>query len=172
MSRRPVLTKLTSSGSGLVGLSTGSVLRCACRAHLLQLGTPRRRLEPIAQGALDVGGAGRELPVRGLEFLRLAVVAQRLFQLSRRLELLAALVEHVRGRHHRALEGNLVVRPIGVVLQRLAVEPDRGFPVAGLGRGLAPRKRPAGRATRQQGGHRHGHHDTCYTPHRHSVSAN
>ena len=83
------------------------------------------------------GRGGAQLAVRRLEFLRLAVRAQRLFQLAGRLELPAALREHRGRREHRPLERNLVVGPIGIVVERLPVEADRGFPVTGAARLLA-----------------------------------
>ena len=144
MSRRLVLTKLMISGSGLVGLRIGSTVRRArLLAQLLDVGRRRRRFDPIAQRAIDLRRLGAQLPVRRLELLRLAIRAQRLFELTGFFELAAALGVHGRRGDHRPLERDLVVGSIGIVLERLAVEADRGFPVARAAGRLAARERPA-----------------------------
>ena len=100
---------------------------------------------------------GAQLAVRRLEFLRLAIRAQRLFQLAGLFELPPAFGVHGGRREHRPLERNLVVGPIGIVVERLPVEADRRFPVAGAARLLAARERAAGGAP---GGHqRRQRHD-------------
>ena len=74
----------------------------------------------------------------------------------------ARLDVHLRGRQHRALERDLVVRPIRIVLQRLPVKADGGVPVAGLGGLLPARVRAAGGAGRERRRqHRHRHRPDC-----------
>ena len=165
-----VLTKLTISGSGFDGLRIGSTsARRACCAQPLDVRPRRRGFDAIAQRPLDLRGLGAQLPVRRLEFLRLAIGAQRLFELAGVFELPAALGVHRRRGDHRAFERDLVVGAIGIVLERLPVEADRRFPVAGLAGRLAARERAARGAASRHHGRRapridHGFHDA--TDHR------
>ena len=108
----------------------------------------RPRLGLVADAPLDLGDLRRKLPVRRIELAGAAVLAQRLFELAARLGELRLVQMLVRRVDHRALERNLVVGPVGRLLDRLAVVLDGGVPVAGARRVLAAPERPRGTAPR------------------------
>ena len=135
------MLKTTSIGSRDAGLRSGSgVCRAACCSCWI-VGVGRcASARSRSRRSISLHLAG-DLPVGRVELAGAAILAQRLLELAARLEH-ARLVEVLdRRAEHRALERDLIVRAVGIFLQRLAVVLDRGVPVAGARRALAAAER-------------------------------